>query len=203
MKLMGLLWFTRGLCILLELAWRPYADLPIVGQTGNFGGGSRLRERIGTGWMREWNSPVTIWGAREMLERDSGVDEQGQLMHTPGTLRSCISRLLETSLYWHSGFGPITYYTKAILYQRTLVMYDSLSIYLSIYLSIHPSNQSTIYLLFSHVSLTLTNRMPIPVKASLICIGYQNLTRDDSDIYLASTYSSVLSFTLLCVLNGF
>lgn len=34
-----------------------------------------------------------------MLERDSGVDEQGQLMHTPGTLRSCISTLLETSLY--------------------------------------------------------------------------------------------------------
>lgn len=45
---MALLWFTQGLCILHELALWPYPDLSTVGQTGNIGGGNRLRERIGT-----------------------------------------------------------------------------------------------------------------------------------------------------------
>lgn len=84
-------------------------------------------------------------------------------------------------------------YFKFITYVRILSFY----IYLSIYLSI------IIYLLLSGASLALTNRIHTKVRASLICIGYKNLTVDDSDISLASTHSFFLPFTSLCVFNGF
>lgn len=82
MRPMALLWFTRWLCTLHELALWPNSDLSIVGQTGNVGGRGRLKERIGTSWMREWNSPVMIWAPGEILGPNSEGDEQEWLICT-------------------------------------------------------------------------------------------------------------------------
>lgn len=163
---MALLWFTQGLCILHELAQWPYADLSIVGQTGNTGGGGRLWERIGTSWMREWNSPVLVWGTGEMLGPDSEVNEQEQLLRAHGTWYSYLSTLLETFPLTAFCFlanhliDQSSYVTLLYLYVPIIYIYQLLSIYLSIYLPTYLS-LSSIYrpiylLLLPGASLILT-----------------------------------------------
>lgn len=163
---MALLWFTQGLCILHELAQWPYADLSIVGQTGNTGGGGRLWERIGTSWMREWNSPVLVWGTGEMLGPDSEVNEQEQLLRAHGTWYSYLSTLLETFPLTAFCFlanhliDQSSYVTLLYLYVPIIYIYQLLSIYLSIYLPIY-HYLSSIYrpiylLLLPGASLILT-----------------------------------------------
>lgn len=208
---MALLWFTQGLCILHELAQWPYADLSIVGQTGNTGGGGRLWERIGTSWMREWNSPVLVWGTGEMLGPDSEVNEQEQLLRAHGTWYSYLSTLLETFPLTAFCFlanhliDQSSYVTLLYLYVPIIYIYQLLSIYLSIYLPTYLS-LSSIYrpiylLLLPGASLILTTHTK--VGTSLICISYVNLCADDSVISLASTHSLFLPFTSLFVFNEF